>query len=155
MSNNADIVNSKIDPLRHYLLFGGFERRDPSPRFNSGWYLDNYKDVERAGINPLVHYLKSGKKEGRTAKPVQPDQISSEFQTSSGTIDFFQNTRVYEIAVVLHLFYEDLFDEIKSYLQNFEGFDLYISMPYSNRGFTDQIFASFPNAKIYFTENQG
>ena len=155
LSNNADIINSKIDPLHHYLLFGGFERRDPSPHFNSGWYLDTYNDVKKAGINPLVHYLEFGKEEGRTAKPAQPVQMASEFQISSGTIDLAQNTRVYETAVVLHLFYEDLFYEIKEYLQNLKDFDLYISMPYSNRGFTDQIFASFPNAKIYLTENRG
>jgi lipopolysaccharide biosynthesis protein len=85
LSKSADIIHSKIDPLTHYLLFGGFERRDPSPYFDSGWYLDTYKDVTEAGVNPLVHYLKLGKREGRAAKPDQQFQISSEFQTSSGT----------------------------------------------------------------------
>jgi len=77
LSETADIIHSKIDPLTHYLLFGGFERRDPSPYFDSGWYLDTYKDVTEAGVNPLVHYLKFGRREGRAAKPDQQFQISS------------------------------------------------------------------------------
>ena len=70
LSNNADIINSKIPPLHHYLLFGGLEeRRDPNPYFSSGWYLDTYKDVKDFGKNPLVHYLEFGRKEGRATKP--------------------------------------------------------------------------------------
>jgi glycosyltransferase involved in cell wall biosynthesis len=152
---NTDVADAKLDPLRHFLLFGGFERRDPNPQFNSGWYLDTYEDVKRAGSNPFVHYLESGRREGRLAKPDEQFQISNEFQLSSGIIEISQNTKANEIAVILHLFYEDLFEEIKEYLQNLPDFDLYISMPRSLRGFTDHVFSSFPNAKIYFTENRG
>ncbi|MGB8212640.1 MAG: glycosyltransferase domain-containing protein [Anaerolineales bacterium] len=65
LSNNPDVVAAKIDPVRHYLLFGGFEGRDPGPQFSSSWYLASYDDVRKAGINPLLHYLKSGRNEGR------------------------------------------------------------------------------------------
>ncbi len=74
-SNNPDVANSKIDPVLHYLLFGGFERRDPSSRFSSGWYLDTYEDVRTARSNPLVHFLKYGISEGR--KPQSPQVLKS------------------------------------------------------------------------------
>jgi putative methyltransferase (TIGR04325 family) len=65
LANNPDIVQAKVDPVLHYLRYGGFEGRDPSSHFSSFWYLDTYKDVQAAGINPLLHYLKFGRKEGR------------------------------------------------------------------------------------------
>ncbi|MGP9771758.1 MULTISPECIES: hypothetical protein [unclassified Halomonas] len=55
-------------PARHYLLMGGFEGRNPSPEFDSAYYLTHNPDVVESGINPLVHYLKFGEKEQRSVK---------------------------------------------------------------------------------------
>ena len=57
LSNNPDVAQAKVDPLRHYLRHGGFEGRDPSSKFYSDFYLNTYTDVKSAHINPLVHYL--------------------------------------------------------------------------------------------------
>jgi len=62
---NPDVLNAGVDPILHYLRFGGVEGRDPSPDFDSSWYLDTNPDVKIAGVNPLLHYLTHGKKEGR------------------------------------------------------------------------------------------
>jgi glycosyltransferase involved in cell wall biosynthesis len=64
LSKNPDVVQAKVDPLLHYLRYGGFEGRDPGPDFSSAWYLDTYQDVKKAGFNPMVHYLKYGRQEG-------------------------------------------------------------------------------------------
>ena len=148
-------IPANMDLAYHYLMHGGFENRDPGPRFSSGWYLDTYNDVKEAGINPLVHYLKSGKIEGRSTKPEAQPLVIHEFETASGPIKVNRNKKESETAVILHLYYVDLFDEIKRYLQNLGNIDLYISIPRSNREYQDEIFESFPNAKIYFTENKG
>lgn len=74
LSNNPDVAEAKIDPARHYLLYGGFERRDPHPGFCSGVYLDTYEDVRIAEINPLVHFLKYGMSEGRVVYISGSDQ---------------------------------------------------------------------------------
>lgn len=66
LTQNPDVRESGIDPARHYLLFGGFERRDPSTNFSSQGYLDLHSDVKESGINPLEHYLRHGDKEERT-----------------------------------------------------------------------------------------
>ncbi len=65
LTQNPDFKYAKIFPIMHYLLFGGFEGRNPSPGFHSGFYLDKYKEVSKCGINPLVHYILHGEKEGR------------------------------------------------------------------------------------------
>jgi FkbM family methyltransferase len=65
MANNRDVAEAKADPARHYLQFGGFEGRDPGPRFSSMWYVESNPDVKAAGANPLVHYLEFGRSEGR------------------------------------------------------------------------------------------
>jgi FkbM family methyltransferase len=67
--NYPDITRTGTDPATHYLLFGGFEGRDPGPGFNSHFYLSAYEDVRKTGMNPLIHYLKFGKAEGRRCLP--------------------------------------------------------------------------------------
>jgi len=64
--NNPDVTARRLDPLRHYLLYGGLEGRSPGPKFDSLGYLESNPDVRAAGINPLVHYLKFGRAEGRS-----------------------------------------------------------------------------------------
>ena len=68
LDNNPDVANSKIDPYKHFLLFGGFEGRNPSANFDSRKYMTQNPDVSKAKLNPLVHYLTYGKKEGRPPK---------------------------------------------------------------------------------------
>jgi|GEM_PF-492321 len=69
---NPDLFFANVDPLVHYLRYGGFEGRDPGPGFSSAWYLEMYEDVKNSKINPLIHYLKYGKFEGR--RPKKNDQ---------------------------------------------------------------------------------
>lgn len=65
LSQNPDVAQARIDPALHYLRYGGFEGRDPSPQFSSSFYLDTYLDVKDTHTNPLIHYLLYGEKEGR------------------------------------------------------------------------------------------
>ena len=71
LEHNPDVATSKMDPLKHYLVHGGFEGRDPGLNFSSQRYLERYEDVRLARINPLIHYLQCGKNEGRSIFPHQ------------------------------------------------------------------------------------
>jgi glycosyltransferase involved in cell wall biosynthesis len=71
LSNNPNVAQAKMDPILHYLCYGGFEGRDPGPNFQSAWYLATYEDVKTAGLNPLVHYITYGRGEGRAPHPGQ------------------------------------------------------------------------------------
>lgn len=60
-----DVKRAKLDPIRHYLLFGWRELRDPSAEFSTRRYLERNPDVLAQGICPLLHYELNGKKEHR------------------------------------------------------------------------------------------
>lgn len=67
LRNNADVRNSGMDPILHYIYHGFDEGRKPSSTFNAIYYLKKYKDVKRSKLNPLIHYSLYGIKEGRKA----------------------------------------------------------------------------------------
>lgn len=60
-----DVRASGIDPIRHYLLYGWKEMRDPSVDFSTRRYLECNPDVLAHGICPLLHYEQNGKYEQR------------------------------------------------------------------------------------------
>ncbi len=65
LSEYPDVSNAEIDPLRHYMLHGWREGRNPSPHFNTNAYLITYDDVRDSDLNPFYHYVMFGKLEGR------------------------------------------------------------------------------------------
>ena len=65
LKNNPDVRGSGIDPIRHYLLYGWKEMRDPSVDFSTRRYLECNPDVLAHGICPLLHYEQNGKYEQR------------------------------------------------------------------------------------------
>lgn len=77
-----DVAQAGIDPIDHYLQYGGAEGRAPSTRFDGAAYLREYEDVSRARVNPLVHYLRHGQAEGRHAMPDAP--ISADMAAQPG-----------------------------------------------------------------------
>ena len=86
-SKNPDVVNTQTNPVLHYLIFGGFEGRDPGPNFSSSDYLNAYPDVRDSRINPLVHYLRYGINEGRNPKGFKTNETASELSsTNQGTV---------------------------------------------------------------------
>ncbi len=64
-----DVMRTGIDPLRHFILHGAAEGRDPNRWFDSTWYRAQYADVAASGMNPLLHYLQSGAAERRNPHP--------------------------------------------------------------------------------------
>ncbi len=64
-----DVAAVGIPPALHYVLYGGFEGRDPSPMFSSQAYLEAYPDVRSVKTNPLVHYLQKGRYQNRAITP--------------------------------------------------------------------------------------
>jgi lipopolysaccharide biosynthesis protein len=60
------------------------------------------------------------------------------------------------IAIVLHLYYTDLWEEFKSKLLDLDvDFDLYISLTNGNNNIEGDVKNSFPNAKIFWFDNKG
>ena len=85
---NADVAASGVNPLLHFLVFGGLEGRKPNPIFDSDFYSRQYPDVAASGANPLLHYLKRGAAEGRRPHPLfEPESTGS--AGPSGALDQF------------------------------------------------------------------
>ena len=53
---NPDLEGTDDDLFRHFMTTGWKEGRNPSGRFDVGYYLWANPDVAAAGINPLLHY---------------------------------------------------------------------------------------------------
>jgi GT2 family glycosyltransferase len=79
LASNPDVAASRIDPLWHFVLFGGFEGRKPNALFDPEFYLRECADVADTGVNPLLHYLKHGAAEGRRPHPLyEADSVGPE-----------------------------------------------------------------------------
>ena len=62
-----------------------------------------------------------------------------------------------KIAVCIHLYYVEMWDEIASYLDNFENtpYDLFITIPRENKPFVPTLRIRHPDAHIIVTKNIG
>ncbi|CAO4177969.1 hypothetical protein [Methylorubrum extorquens] len=60
LAANPDVAAADVDPLVHYLEFGGREGRAPSALFDGVRYLDANPDLREVGINPLLHFILYG-----------------------------------------------------------------------------------------------
>jgi lipopolysaccharide biosynthesis protein len=61
-----------------------------------------------------------------------------------------------KFAIILHLYYHDLFYEYHSYFKDIkEEFDLYVSMPKEFHNVYDEILYHYPNAQVIYVENKG
>lgn len=57
------------DPLAHYLGQGVALGTNPSPEFDTAYYLKTYKDIAASDLHPFLHYVCQGHKEDRQARP--------------------------------------------------------------------------------------
>ncbi|HBG59264.1 MAG TPA: hypothetical protein DDW97_00615, partial [Anaerolineaceae bacterium] len=75
---------------------------------------------------------------------------------TSFNINQLTTDKRHETAVVLHLYYTELFNEVKSYLDNLgDAFDLYISLPEDQAAFESRIREEYPEAMILLVPNRG
>lgn len=64
-THNSDVGTSKMLPEIHYVLYGAYEGRNPSPSFSTINYISKYHDVAVWGGIPLIHYIEYGAAENR------------------------------------------------------------------------------------------
>jgi hypothetical protein len=69
LARYGDVARSGVDPLHHYLRYGGLEGRDPNPDFDSDWYSRTYASQIGTGVNPLLDYVRAGSTAGRDPSP--------------------------------------------------------------------------------------
>lgn len=87
LQTNPDVWKSGMSPVKHYLLIGGYEGRNPGQKFHGSFYISNYPDVIASGLNPLIHYLEIGIHEKRIIKLEDPGL------TKYGKTEYFEIRR--------------------------------------------------------------
>lgn len=62
-----------------------------------------------------------------------------------------------KLAVVLHLYYIDMWSQFTQYLKRLEGqdYDLFVTIPVHHGGFRDKIIEDFKNAQVFAVPNRG
>lgn len=78
LQHNRDIKNSATDPLNHFILHGGEERRHPNATFDMRCYSSLFPELlVNSSINPLVHYINHGFRKDVTVSDNCGDDIES------------------------------------------------------------------------------
>ncbi|HEB9308150.1 TPA: hypothetical protein RZK30_000862 [Campylobacter coli] len=141
--NYPDVKATGIDPVRHYLMYGWQEGRNPNDYFDTEGYLKCNLDVKESSINPFIHYILHGKNEKRyffrTIKDENINRKNPYPNLKAIPIPLIRIKKRYrlnnkKVGVFLHVYYVDLMDEIMVYLKNIPFvFDLYISTDSSEK----------------------
>lgn len=72
LAENPDVAAVGGDPVRHYLVAGHREGRDPGPAFDTSYYRAKYLQGE-PDVNPLAHYYQVGVHAGHHTAPGSHD----------------------------------------------------------------------------------
>lgn len=62
------------NPLAHYLAYGVALSTNPSPDFDTAYYLKTHQDVAESGMHPFLHFVCQGQKEGRPTRPLSAQE---------------------------------------------------------------------------------
>jgi lipopolysaccharide biosynthesis protein len=143
----------QLAPERHYVLFGEPAGLCPNPSFSPRAYLHNNPDVD--DCRALLHFIQTGRSEGRIALDATP---VADLALPHIARDDHPVTPA-RVAVVLHLFYHDLWEEFCAVLmqQDF-AFDLFVTatgLEHDVAPLRARILAAFPRARVWAMVNHG
>lgn len=138
----------RLLPERHFALYGEQLGLRPNARFSSQDYLHLNPDIPKTSP-PFLHYLQKGQHEGRRIRNASDKAPKVHLGDPP--------RRSAEQAIVLHVYYPDLWDEFSENLRkvSFE-YDLYITLAGEGAGaLTPKIIQEFPDAHIIPVRNHG
>lgn len=67
LGSYPEVRKLRIGPLRHFIMVGWKQGKDPNELFSTAAYLEMYHDVADMKVNPFHHYVVHGREEGRIA----------------------------------------------------------------------------------------
>jgi GT2 family glycosyltransferase len=85
-SNNPDVLQWGIDPVRHYIIRGARMGRDPSPTFSTLRYLADNPDIAATGLNPLTHAVRYGLRQAPAGEPNESSAAGPSAETNRGAL---------------------------------------------------------------------
>lgn len=147
----------------------GFVFQNSHPDIYAKW-LDSVISLEKNKIKSPVIYINAWNEwaEGAVLEPTlhqgsavlnrTTEVLARHSQNKDNFIKLQQNAimKTSDLAVVVHLYYTEVWAEIGKKLNNIEqDFDLFISMNIKDSHFRDVIKKEYPNANIYIVPNRG
>jgi lipopolysaccharide biosynthesis protein len=144
-------------PEMHYIQRGEPAGLRPNPDFAPFAYLRHNADLTDKVVHPLLHYIDFGQFEQRVTKdlPVADEFAETPLPVLRRAADAPDPA---PYAVVVHVYYHDLWDEIAEVLrrQRFE-FDLFVSVVQFKKksDLSERIRREFPQARVYDIPNHG
>ncbi|MCT7580162.1 glycoside hydrolase family 99-like domain-containing protein [Aliarcobacter butzleri] len=84
-------------------------------------------------------------------------EVLKNFPIKYNSLLKFRNKKEKNIAVILHIHYTDVWEDINKYLSNLNefGFDLYVTVTNVDNNIIENILHSYKNANIVIVENRG
>ncbi len=143
-------------PERHYILMGEDAGLYPNPDFSPFAYLRHNHDVAVNGQRPFEHFLRSGRYEHRLTRDIS-DHVAD--GRSAVTPLRGPGLNRHPQAVVIHIYYPDLWEEFRDRLRRARfAFDLYITVTEQGPDTDDiraRIETDWPEARVLVLPNRG
>lgn len=149
-------------PLRHYIVYGEGRGYRPNPDFSPRAYLRLNPDVaEDRHMSPLYHYITAGQAEGRPCKDLPEVETLPSHLPAAGQGGIAAPGREgrARFAVVMHIYYPDLWEEFAERLSGLDlEYDLFVTLTYrgeASEALSETIKAQFPDAHVSLLPNRG
>lgn len=122
-------ARSKFAAVERYLNAAEIDKTiSPGPLFDASEFLQRYPDLRVIGTNPFIWFLKHGERDRRFAKTCFNEPMLDRWGLCGPLSMPALTPGSISIAVVVHVFYLEIFDEICFYLRNIpQPFNLLIS----------------------------
>ncbi len=142
-------------PERHYIVHGEAAGLFPNPRFSPQAYLRYQPEVAASGLAPLQHYLEAG--QPAHAQTRDPSPVDPQHPAAMPSIQ--PRPAQHPIAVVVHIFYPELWPELDRQLQA-SGLSVDRLITITDLGPTSQQLAQhiqrdYPHDQVWLMPNHG
>lgn len=147
-------------PEWHYIRYGEREGRQPAADFSPYAYLRHNPDLKDWAGRPYLHFLLYGRDENRVTRELPPGVPGSHGPAPVLRRRPGEGPRA-EQAVVVHVFYRDLWPEIAVRLSALDfPFDLYVTIadrgvPEEGEELAARVRTEFPGALAVVMPNRG
>ncbi|WP_255005849.1 rhamnan synthesis F family protein [Roseovarius sp. M141] len=148
----------RLMPQRHYVQWGEAKGLSPNARFAPRAYLHHNPDLDPVLTRPLLHYIETGRYQARTTLLDHGVQALPDLPVITPAPPAAKPAPV---AVVLHLYYLDMWNEFAAPLHAQEfAFDLFVTLTRTEdsartAAVQSRISAAFPQARIWILPNHG
>ena len=137
-----DVGYVDLDPVIHFVRYGGYMGRNPGPNFDTAKYLAANPQLNGSDINPLAHFLTTQSDPPPTPTVASPQGLPEKTQRSEGNK---QKLAAPTIALVAHQVTQRKFGGERSFIDMAAGiaaagFNLLVVVPSrSNSAYIDEL----------------